>query len=444
MEFCIMKKIILVLLLMYPMLLMVGMEAGEKAAVNGKGEKGAVVAEDAEDIDENDDEEEEDDYGEEDLPASPFRLAEGDAIDLGEFTEARRHKFRVTIKNTSDKEVFFKRAMSTCACLKLHSYPDPQKVAPGGMLEIQAELIGWRLGQIRGRWTRTLYIESKGYAEGGISVSGTFSPYFVISPATRMDLGDFEGDRVSWKRTFTIRLTDVKRIPDFKLVGPAESKRFNFKLIQKFEGVFELEVTPKLPLPVGRFSELVFLGTPQINKDMGIRLNVYGCVKGTPPLGVSTNRLAVSEASLKSGKPVEVQFNINQGERLDKSQVMYRRLGLRMPKHRHGGGHSGDIATEEKDPKNARTLKDWQKVSEKLDVTAPAGVTVTKVVTEKGVTFTVKVVDTAMLLEKKRVELELKKKGGSSMPIHLYVGNESEARRNRSTRGTTRRVPRGN
>ena len=425
------------------LLVFVMLFGGPAFAVDAAEPKGNVAqAEtDVDNDDDNDDDEELD--VDEELPESPLALVGGEEKSLGELTEASVVEFEVEAENKGEEEVFFKRAMSTCACLKILESPDAQKLAPGARIKVRAQLIGHRLGHQKKNWKRWIYLETKGFSQAALTVSGTFRPLMVISPDATMYLGDFEGSDIPWVRTITISAAAPEKCPNLTVLPPQESKRFDLKLTLTDEKArkFELEIRPKLPMTPGRFGELVFLPVPLLGKDMGIRLRLFGKVLGRRFI-LSNKAFRLTEADFEKDTAVKRTLKValkdtefRQAEVSGPSEVA-RLLNKGVTHHDHKDKAKGTfyVNHEEQAARAVRPADYKEKVLEKIELTSEGVVAIEREAKGDMLEFTLTVSPEILKLPEKKVTLELKLNGKVQRTIDVYVSDKARVEKRRGIR----------
>ena len=412
------------------------------AADNAAAPKGDAVQVAEEDIDDNDDEDEELDV-DDNLPESPLVLVGGEEKSLGELNEASVVEFEVEAENKGAEEVFFKRAMSTCACLKILEGPDAGKLAPGARIKIRAQLIGHRLGHQEKKWRRWVYLETKGFSQAALTVSGTFRPLIAISPDATMYLGEFEGVDVPWVRTITISATAPEKCQNLTVLPPQESKRFDLKLTLKDEKArkYELEIRPKLPMSPGRIGELVFLPVPLLGKDMGIRLRVFGRVLGRR-IVLSHKSFRLTEADFENGASVKRTLKVTlkdkefrQAEASGPAEVA-RLLNQGNEHHDHKDKAKGAfyVNKEEQAARATRPVDYKEKVLANVELTGGEVIGVSREAKGDTLEFTLTVSPEILKLQEKKISLELKMGGRLLRKIDVYVSDKARVERRRGIR----------
>ena len=412
------------------------------AADNAAAPKGDAVQVAEEDIDDNDDDDEELDV-DDDLPESPLALVGGEEKSLGELNEASVVEFEVEAENKGAEEVFFKRAMSTCACLKILESPDAGKIAPGARIKIRAQLIGHRLGHQEKKWRRWIYLETKGFSQAALTVSGTFRPLIAISPDATMYLGEFEGADVPWVRTITISATAPEKCPNLTVLPPQESKRFDLKLIMKDEKArkFELEIRPNLPMTPGRIAELVFLPVPLLGKDMGIRLRLFGKVLGRKII-MSNKAFRLTESEFEKDTSVKRTLKVTltdtefkQAEVSGPSEIA-RLLNNGNTHHDHKDKAKGAfyVNREEQAARAARPADYMEKMLEKIELTSEGVVAVEREAKGNMLEFTLTIFSKILKEPGKKTSLELKLDGKTVKKIDVYVSDKARVEKRRGIR----------
>ncbi|MBP5640891.1 MAG: hypothetical protein J6X55_15525 [Victivallales bacterium] len=375
---------------------------------------------------------------EQDLPESTLALVEGEEKNLGEVNEASLLEFTVEAENKGKEEVFFKRAISSCSCIEIVESPAPRKLVPGERINIRAKLFGSRLGHTSGSWYRWIYLESKGYSEASLKVSGIFKPLISISPDASMYLGEFEGSDILWTRKFTIKATNPEKNAALTILPPKESPRFNLKLALKDEKarVYELEVTPKLPLQAGNFTEVVFLPVPLLGEDMGIRLRLIGKVLGRKYL-LSSKSFRLSEEDFSNGIIPERTLIVTLKDWEETSNAPkspFGNLKIRSRKHdhvdkldkAHGGFH---VSIEEKKARATRPVDYNEKILSDVELASENEcISISRDMQGEALTFSLKISPEILKQPDKKVKLQLKLKGKPEGIIEVVVSNRNSTR----------------
>ena len=360
-------------------------------------------------------EEDEEEVDEDKLKDNPLKLVGAEKIIFEGVSEITEKEQDFELVNTSQEDVFFKRVRSSCNCLEVTECPDPQTVKPGGKIVIKTLLHGSSFA-LSGTYARALFVECRGCLELSIPITVVATCFIKVEPSSQINLGTFEGVDVNWVRQVVIHIRDMEKIPNLELKLPKENPRFLFNLVKE-EGkdAYRFEIRPRLPMPLGRIQELIFIPTIGIGENNGVRLFVRGEVTGMN-VDLSASRIWVKEEELQEKKQAEVTFTLKRSDKseqvVDKVTMFNMGMRSRLPsfqEQRQKDAEQGAnlIREEEEAVHEQGVRKTWENISRNLKLVAPEWIQVTPEVQDKGLAYKLIVSDEILNQPNRRVILTL-------------------------------------
>jgi hypothetical protein len=169
-----------------------------------------------------------------------------------------------------------------------------------------------------------------------------------------------------WKRHFELTTTALAGTT-LSFVEPAASERFEFELKPLPHGRQQLEIRPRLPLPLGEFHERVNVGVNGLENYSDLQLMLHGHVRGRA-LVVKNPLLEFTQAELATGAVQQRELAIIRVAAEGAQGRGRRRL---MPAKRRSGEHLVVV-----DEQRVGTKVIFTKLAEELSVQPATDITV--------------------------------------------------------------------
>lgn len=174
-------------------------------------------------------------------------------VDLGNVlsTEVRHVTFKVV--NKTDKPIKIAQVRATCACT-VPKEPPADPVPPGGSVELSIELTGAKLTQ--GPFDRSVTIVLGGAPVPFLTFQfeGKMVEPIVIRPGRQIRLPPAKTPDEAWETKVQIT-GNFPKGQQLRLDQPVAGERLLAELKETAPSAYELTVRPKLPQPMGQYSE---------------------------------------------------------------------------------------------------------------------------------------------------------------------------------------------
>lgn len=239
-------------------------------------------------------------------PKCPVVIVNEKVLQIGRIYDRSRHELRVQFRHAGEGAVTFQVARSTCPCISVLEAPMNLTVFPGDEFSMRLELDA--TGLVPGPFTRHIVIDFSPCESMRFSVSGECVQPVRVAPGVEMELGSFEGVDVPWKRRFELTTTSLAGEP-VSFVEPPASDRFSFRLHATQPGRHDLEIIPKLPMPLGEFHERVMVAVTGLANYNDLQLLVHGQVRGRDFV-LKTTELSFTRAEVSQGAVLQRQVSV--------------------------------------------------------------------------------------------------------------------------------------
>ncbi len=374
-------------------------------------------------------EEDEEEVDDEKLKDCPLKLNNPESMTIDGVTEITKKLIELELVNVTQEDAYFKSVRSSCGCLEIVDAVEPQVIKPGGKITAKVMLHGSSFTQ-SGTYSRALFVECRGCRELSIPVKIIATCLVSVEPSPRINLGTFEGADVNWVRQVTIKILDLDNKPDIELKLPKENKRFQFNLVrEEGKNAYRFEIRPKLPMPVGRIMEMIFIPVTGIGENNGVKLAITGDVTGMK-LNLSTDRLWLQERDLLEKKTAEVSFLVERaadsGKKTDQVAMFTRGIRTRLPSQQEKAKafveQGGNLIHEEEEAVHAQGgRKTWEKLAKTLKLVVPEWIQATPEPQDKGVLYKLVVSDEILKQPNRRVLLTLQNGNQPLRKVELRV-----------------------
>lgn len=303
-----------------------------------------------------------------------FQVVNPDALKLGKLLDYEKRDIRITLRNISDQAWQIEGVRVTCGCLSMLEKTPPCALKPGEELHIAVRIDA---GHIKlGPFKRMILVDVAGRDTTLVNLTGEVIPMLSYSPAQVVNLGSFAGENVPWERKFTLK-TLFPPTQQVTLLPPPEDSLFSYELTTLEPQSYSLLVKPKLPLPKGKFHQVINLPVQGLDQYGPVMVALAGQVTGwrlmleNPDLSFSTAGMKHDEAITK-----EIRLVLR-----DDSQATSRGRGLaRAKQHGHDDDKDKDVAVA-KDELASDQLKElamWEALAKTVEAfRLPPGVTMT-------------------------------------------------------------------
>ena len=300
------------------------------------------------------------------LPKCPVQISNESVLQLGRIYDRSRHEIQVQFRHAGEGAILFRVARSTCPCIAVLEAPMNLNLFPGDTFSLRLQLDASAL--VPGPFTRHVIVDFSNCESLRFAVHGECVQPVQVSPGTEMDLGSFEGVDVMWIRRFELTTTALAG-DAVSFVEPVASERFEFKLKALPHGRHELEIRPRLPLPLGEFHERVNVAVKGLDNYSDLQLLLHGYVRGRA-LVVKNPLLEFTRAELVAGVVQKRELAIIRVAAEGAQGRGRRRLA---PARRQSNEHQVMV-----DEQQAGAKAIFMKLAEELRVQPATGITVEK------------------------------------------------------------------
>jgi len=273
-----------------------------------------------------------------------------------------------------------KRVRVNCPCLSLQEAPAELTLAPGAECRVKARLDA---GKIKAsKFDRVIMIEVEGEELQLVHVTGERVQMLDFEPAPGIDLGTFAGVDVPWSRTIRIKSRFAGN-QVLELLPPPENENFAYKLERLSPTEYQLEFTPKLPLPKGSFKHIVDISTRGVERYGAVKVGLFGTVTGWL-LALDNPTLLIDLKTVQPGKSFtrEVKVLAKSKEGIDRRRRISPAARTNVSADKLANVQL--VSAEEEVAGSLNKLETWEKIATEIEMAFPTGVTLEKIPQEDG------------------------------------------------------------
>lgn len=344
------------------------------------------------------------------LKPTLLRLADADFINIGKIMDREWRDFSFTLSNTQKRPLKVLKLRANCPCLDITEPVINKVLQPDEGFTGKARINATKLPL--GEFHRLLIVEVENEELQLISLRGESVPMLEYEPAQTIELGSFAGVNVPWKRRFKIK----SRFPEgrLQLHEPKASAHFDYKLSSLSAQEFELEISAKMPLPVGRLRQIIDIPCSGVENYGPVQVALFGRVTGWKlALANKVMQLNPQEADDKGRICGEVKLSL--ADEKARGLRMQRMLGRgsTQKKSTKNLPNMQPVSNEEEETDPLDSLETWKSISEELSIDLPEGCELQKTPQPDGVIL--KLSFTKELLAKRSVMTLMLKRNNKAM-----------------------------
>lgn len=258
-------------------------------------------------------------------PVFPLSVGEDWHLQAGTLYDLDVTRLPFKIVNTSGQAVKYLGMRMNCNCMTVAKDEPGRVLQAGESIDAAVDVDPAKLPNVK-KLNRIFYIEAEGFEDPQrVVVLGTIVDSAVVEPAEVMDLAEFAGVDIPWKRTFTIANNNPNIADaDFVLEPPAQpGRQFETELKQTAPGKYTLTVSPKLPMKNGKFHEVIGMHIAGRPIDAKVRVGITGTVQGYALRSIDSRAFA-QRSILREGRNCVLEFPLQFQHRLPRRQSPYK------------------------------------------------------------------------------------------------------------------------
>lgn len=316
------------------------------------------------------------------VPKKPaaLQILDAESLQLGKILDREQRDFSFRLRNGQAKTLLLKRVRVNCPCLSLQEAPAELTLAPGAECRVKARLDA---GKIKAsKFDRVIMIEVEGEELQLVHVTGERVQMLDFEPAPGIDLGTFAGVDVPWSRTIRIKSRFAGN-QVLELLPPPENENFAYKLERLSPTEYQLEFTPKLPLPKGSFKHIVDISTRGVERYGAVKVGLFGTVTGWL-LALDNPTLLIDLKTVQPGKSFtrEVKVLAKSKEGIDRRRRISPAARTNVSADKLANVQL--VSAEEEVAGSLNKLETWEKIATEIEMAFPTGVTLEKIPQEDG------------------------------------------------------------
>ena len=334
-------------------------------------------------------------------------LPEGDFINIGKIMDREQRDFNFRLSNTQKRPLKLLRLRANCPCLSIAEPGIDRVLEPGESFEGKARINAAKLPL--GEFHRLLLVEVENEELQLISLRGESVKMLDYEPTQTIELGSFAGVNVPWKRSFRIK----SRFPEgrLQLHEPEANRFFDYKLSSLSADEFELEISAKPPLPIGRLRHIVDIPCSGVENYGPLQVALFGRVDGwklalnKTTISLDTQmadeqgylrgevKLGLADENAPSPRAQRARFRRTQREELDESQPNVQL-----------------VSKEELSSDPQLAVEAWKNIAQELSIELPEGAELQKIPLDDGVSLQLSF-SQKLLTDRPALTLMLRRKG---------------------------------
>lgn len=300
-----------------------------------------------------------------------FEVVNPDAMKMDKLLDFEKRDIRIILRNISDRALQVEGTRVTCDCLSFPEKTAPGTIKPGEELRIDVRIDG---GQMKTKpFTRTILLDVTGHDAIALYLTGEVISMVSYAPSQVMHLGSFAGVSIPWQRTFTLK-TAFQPDEHVILQTPPEDALFRYELKALEPQSYALVVSPKLPMPKGKFHHIIKVPVEGLDGYGPVLLALGGQATGWR-LKLDQPDLLITTTGLNHEESVTKELRLL----LDDSKPTPNRMRklARTMAHKHDDHEQPEyaVAADELASDKLQEPETWEDIAKNVNAVLPAGVT---------------------------------------------------------------------
>ncbi len=293
----------------------------------------------------------------------PLILEDGDKLRQITIMDHEVLTVSTVLKNISDKPVVIPRLLTSCSCIKPEKYKD-LSLKPGEKMTLRFSIDGNHLKLDQARdFMQKFYVYPDGFPPAYAELSGKSKRMFSFEPAQILDLGEFIGDVLTWKRT--LKLTTKFEQDNVNIKPISESRFFNISVTKSAPQTFTIDITPKNPFPISGIEETIGLAVEGIPNYAPIPFLIKGSPQGKKLVLASQCHIHKRDKVIPDS-PIEFDVPMTLRALLPKPPEQGGFSSRRRTSK--AAGASMPVSKEEEEARPLNKLETWQTIAKDLSV----------------------------------------------------------------------------